>query len=137
MADFNWDELPAAIEEDKKPKRDTLSAEEIPPAIQKMAQAAVTSQKFHYQPLPHKDLADDFLKFIRAAGDFTDPVSTVLAKLVTEYKGADGKTKKVTKGVMVRYSAGMRRGRKNGETETETDSTETETETKTEGTDAK
>lgn len=115
MADFNWDELPETVDVDKAPKRETLTAEEIPSAIHKLAQNAVTSGKFHYQPLPHKDLGDDFLKFIRAAGDYTMPVSTVLAKLVTEYP-ENGKTKKVTRGVMVRYSAGMRRGRK-GETE--------------------
>lgn len=116
MADFNWDELPAQIEEDKKPKRDTLTREEIPAVILKLAQANVGSDKFAYQPLPHKDLADDFLKFIRAAGDFTTPVTTILAKLVDEYPDPanPGKTKKVTKGVVVRYSTGMRRGRKEG-----------------------
>jgi hypothetical protein len=106
MADFNWEELPAQVEIDKAPKRDT--------------QTAVGSGKFHYQPLPHRDLADDFMKFIRAAGDHTEPASTILAKLVTEYKDAEGKTKKVTKGVMVRYSAGLRRGRKSEEENGET-----------------
>lgn len=111
MSDFNWDELPSTVDVDKKPKRDTLTEDQIPARIRGMAQAAVQSEKFHYQPLPHKDLADDFLKYIRAAGDFTSPASTILAKVVEEYPGPDGKTRKVTRGTMVRYSAGLRRGR--------------------------
>lgn len=123
MSEFSWDELPAEVTVSKKDKRDTLKAEEIPAAIQKMAQVATTSGKFHYQPLPHKDLADDFMKFIRAAGDFTTPEpTTVLAKSFaagTEYPGgANGKMVKVTRGVVVRYSAGKRRGRNADETET-------------------
>jgi hypothetical protein len=123
MSDFNWDELPAQAEESKKPKRDTLSREEIPAAILKLAQASVGSGKFHYQPLPHRDMVTDFANFIRAAGDFTEPVSTILAKQVDEWvpPGKDKKVK-VTRGAVVRYSAGERRGRKDkGETEPESE----------------
>lgn len=136
MADFNWDELPAEVTEDKKPKRETLTAEEIPAAIQNLANVAAKSGKFHYQPLPHKDMVADFAKFIRAAGDFTDPVTTILARQVEEWV-PPGKTKKVkvTRGAVVRYSAGERRGRKPADdgAETETEGTETEG---TEGTDS-
>lgn len=128
MSDFSWDEMPKEIVQAKAAKRDTLTAEEIPVAIQKMANAALADQEFHYQPLPHKEIGDDFLKFIRAAGDFTSPKpSTILAKYVDEYPNpnpkAEKKILKVAKGVMVRYSAGQRRGQKsaeNGENATET-----------------
>lgn len=123
MSDFSWDEMPKEIVQPKAAKRDTLTREEIPVAILGMANKALADQEFHYQPLPHKEIGDDFLKFIRAAGDFTDPKpSTILAKYVDEFPGPDGKTKKVAKGVMVRYSAGQRRGQKsseNGENATE------------------
>ena len=125
MAEFNWDELPDQAEESKKPKRDTLSEEEIPAAIRKLAQSAVGSDKFHYQPLPTKDMAGDFMKFIRAAGDFTSPVSTILAKLVDEWVPPGKKQKvKVTRGAVVRYSAGIRRGRKPGESDESDESEE-------------
>lgn len=113
MADFNWDELPESATMDKKPKRETMERSEIPAPILKLAQDSVGSGKFHYQPVPTKDMAQDFAKFIRAAGDYTEPVTTILATIVEEWVPPGKKAKvKVTRGAVVRYSAGERRGRK-------------------------
>lgn len=109
MSDFNWDEIPEAQTAPKKAKREEI---DVPAPIVAMAQKALDNGERTWQPLPTVELANQFLTFIRGAGDKTNPLSSVIAKIAEKDK--DGKELK-DGGKTVVYTVGERRGRKPGE----------------------
>lgn len=114
MSDFNWEEIPDAVEVKREAKRAVV--EEVPPYIVKLAQSAYDSMVRRWQALPDKEVATLFLTLIRAAGDHTvkdgqPHPTTVLAKLAE--KDENGKDIPKSKlGKVVTYSVTERRGQK-------------------------
>jgi hypothetical protein len=112
--DFNWEEIPEAVEVKREIKRDR--PEEVPAYIVKLAQSAYDAKVRRWQELPDKPVAALFLTLIRAAGDHTSKdgqphPTTVLAKLAE--KDANGKDIAKSKlGKVVMYSVTERRGQK-------------------------
>lgn len=119
--DFNWEEIPEAVEVKREVKRDR--PEDVPAYIVKLAQSAYDAKVRRWQELPDKPVAALFLTLIRAAGDHTTKdgqshPTTVLAKLAEKDK--DGKDiPKSKQGKIVQYSVTERRGQKGAATDGE------------------